>query len=183
VGEDKEPKKKERSGGSIKKRLSIGYGFSSLRKRNPIKGIPPDYYFYSFDFDGFVSSTRLLLVVSSSIIFFLILLVVAHRRVRGGRQEEGARYMLALSPPRCNFVFYLFICLCCVGAGQVHRNQGGRRGMEANQARGTGGSSTAQVRSPPMRHCALFRFVCVCACVVSLSVCVCRQRACVSSYE
>lgn len=43
VGEDKspdkEPKKKERSGGSIKKRLSIGYGFSSLRKRNPIKGV------------------------------------------------------------------------------------------------------------------------------------------------
>lgn len=103
---------------------------------------------------------------------------MAHRRVRGGRQEEGARYMLALSPPHCNSCFlYLFIYLfVVVGAGQVHRNQGGRRGMEANQARGTGGSSTAQVRSPPMRHCALFRFVCVCACVVSLSVCVCVDR-------
>jgi hypothetical protein len=52
VGEDKcpdkEPKKKERSGGSIKKRLSIGYGFSSLRKRNPIKGINIFYLLLPF---------------------------------------------------------------------------------------------------------------------------------------
>lgn len=40
-GEEKSPpEKKTKAGrGSIKKRLSIGYNFSSLRKRNPPKGV------------------------------------------------------------------------------------------------------------------------------------------------